>query len=172
MSIWIRALCRQPVIFTNEEIAAGIGERLDLLTALYCPDDEESSKEVLARLRIELLEQDVWALRYRSDDRFIRVERWQGVSAAEEAHELRARVTSLGGADVATVYALLDAVAEIVAFELKASDANAMGWPVAVAAAAWLAAHGEGLIHAEGEGWMAPTRKEIRFVLTEGSRYS
>jgi hypothetical protein len=36
-------------------MVAGIGEPLDLLTALYCPDDEEPAETVLARLSVDPL---------------------------------------------------------------------------------------------------------------------
>lgn len=164
MSIWIRSMHRQPVTFTADELLAGIGERLTLLTCLYCPPDEEPVGDVLARLSLDLLAPGVWALRYRPCDPFIRVELWHGPAARAEASELRDSISSLAGPAV-KVRALLDVVTEAFGFELKSSHAEGMGWPIAIAAAAWLAKRGDGLIYAESEGWMAPTPSEIRPVL-------
>ena len=170
MRIWIRAVCRQPVDFTGPEMAAGIGQRLNLLILLFCPDDEEPAADVMARLRVVPLEAGVWAIRWRTDDRFIRVESWRGAAARTEAREFQELLASTTGAGADAVRALLDSATEIVGFELKASDADGMGWPVAISAATWLATRGDGLIQAETEGWMAPTPKEIRIVLNEHRR--
>jgi hypothetical protein len=43
-----------------------------------------------------------------------------------------------------------------------------MGWPTTVAAAAFLAERGEGLLHADGEGWLEPTPSEVRPILEGG----
>jgi hypothetical protein len=170
MSIWIRAVCRSAVAFAADELKTGIGERLTLLTALYCPDEEEPASEVLKRLQVETVGPNIWALRYRNDHRFIRVERWRNGVAQKEGDELRERLNDSQSPAAAAVHALLDDVAEISGFELKASDANGMGWPIAISAAAWVTARGDGLVQAEGEGWMAPTAKEIRPVLNENMR--
>jgi hypothetical protein len=167
MSIWIRAVCRSAVAFAADELKTGIGERLRLLTALYCPDDEEPAGEVLKFLQVDTVGPGIWGLQYRDNHRFIRVERWRNGAAQKEAGELRERLNDSQSPAAATVRALLDDVAEISGFELKASDADGMGWPIAISAAAWIAARGDGLVQAEGEGWMAPTAKEIRPVLNE-----
>ena len=167
MSIWIRSVHRRPASFTAAEMVAGIGERLDLLTALYCPDDEEPAETVLARLSVDPLGPEIWVLRDTDQKHFIRIERWRAGAAHAEARELRERLSVSSGAGRATVAALLDNVSETVGFELKPTDADGMGWPLAIAAAAWLATQGDGLIHAEGDGWLEPTRKEVRPLLAE-----
>lgn len=153
--------------FTGHQLTAGIGERLDLLTALYCPDEEEPAQIVLARLLVEPLDQEAWALYYRSENSFIRVERWRDTAARKEAIELWERVNSRKHVSVQPVISLLESVTEIVGFELRFSDTESMGWPISVAAAAWLAAAGQGLIYAEGQGWLRPTLREIKIVLPE-----
>jgi hypothetical protein len=62
VSLWVRAVCRRAVDFTAEELAAGIGRRLDLLIAMYCPDDEEPTAAVLARLQVAQAGPDAWAI--------------------------------------------------------------------------------------------------------------
>jgi hypothetical protein len=166
MSIWIRAVCRRRAAFSADELREGVAERLDLLTALYCPRDEEPAEAVVARLRVDPLGPDTWTLHYR-EDRFIRAERWSGARAEAEARELAERIDGPAEPGAAAVRSLLGAATDIVAFELKASDADGMGWPICIAAAAWIAARGDGLVNAEGEGWLEPTPKEVRPVLRE-----
>ena len=163
MSIWIRAICKRSVPLAGEDLRAGIAQRLRLLIALYCPDDEEPADQVLPRLGIEPLKANVWALHYRDGDHVIRIDRWQGAAAQNEARELKAEVTG-SQPGVARIRALLDEAVEITGFELRRSDADSMAWPIAIAAAVSVAAQGDGLIHAEGEGWMEPTATEIRPV--------
>jgi hypothetical protein len=173
MSAWVRVFCRNSVAQTRpEDLTAGIGQRLRLLTFLYCPDKEEPPEAVLSRLTVTTLSTDsdfrVWALRWRPEPNpFIRVERWTGERAESEIGECRARLAGHPGADVAAVRAALDATVETVGFELKQSDLNTMGRPVAVAAAAWLAERADGLIHAESEGWLKPTPREVKRILPD-----
>src|SRR5689334_6131826 len=54
VSIWIRAVSRMNLSeVTPELLYEGIASRLAGLAALYCPDDEESSAQVLSRLHVE-----------------------------------------------------------------------------------------------------------------------
>jgi hypothetical protein len=165
MSIWIRALCTKAVgDVTPAELRAGIAERLPLLAALYGEDDAEATAP---RLRIEgETPMRAWELFYRDDDHFIGVERWsEPAEVGEELDELRESLEDCDEDEVEDVLALLDRVVETVAFELKTSDCEGIGWPVAIAAAACLAARGEGIIQADGEGWMAPRGREVEHVL-------
>ena len=173
MGVWVSVFCRSTVGQTRpDELAAGIGQRLKLLTFLYCPDKEEAPEAVLSRLAVTPLGSNgdfrAWALRWRPEpDPFIRVNRWAGEKAAGEIAERRERLARQPVAEVAVVRAVLDAAIETVGFELKQSDLDTMGWPIAVAAAAWLAERGDGLIHADTEGWLKPTRGEVERILPE-----
>lgn len=165
MAIWIRALCTKAVgDVTPAELRAGIAERLPLLASLYGEDDAEAAA---ARLRIEgEAPMRAWELFYRGDDHAIGVERWsEPAEVREEIDELRETLADSDEDGVDDVRELLDRVVETVAFELKVSDCEGIGWPVAIAAAACLAARGEGLIQADGEGWMAPRGREVEHVL-------
>jgi hypothetical protein len=67
---------------TPDALLGGIGDRLALLTYLFCPDEEEKPDVVLARLRVTPAPGEpsgawgVWRLRYgRAHNAEIRVER-------------------------------------------------------------------------------------------------
>lgn len=170
MSIWIRTVCRSSVAGTTpDELLRGIGKRLMLLTYSYGEDDYE---ETLARLRVESdaggAGFDVFRIYYRPEDtRFLRVERWSRPKILDEVDELAAALGQRDGRNVAVVRDLLANAVEIVGFELKLSDANGMGWPVGMAAAAYIAEKGAGAIYAEGEGWLEPVEGETGILLGE-----
>jgi hypothetical protein len=98
---------------------------------------------------------------------FIRIERWTGKRAGGEVSEAHQRLVGRNDRNLGAVRAVLDATIETVAFELKGSDVNTMGWPVAGSGAAWVAAQGDGLVHADGDGWLKPTPQEVERLLAE-----
>ena len=173
MSIWIRVFCRETVSrATPEEMRAGIARRLELLTYLFCPEDEEEPGDVLGRLRIENCSEGdafgVFLLHYRRDGGPpIRAERWYGPAKEEEVEERLEDLEGREGPAADRVRAMLAQARESIAFDLKLSHAQGMGWPLAVAGAAWLAEIGQGLIHAEGTGWMSPKGNEVEFILPD-----
>lgn len=174
MSIWVRAVCTSSVgAVTPEELRAAVAERLPALAALY---GEAGAAEAAARLRVEEGGRGgpagesgfgVLLLHYREEqDRFLRIERWaERDRVAEEIAELRDELEGCEEDEVDTVLECLDAAVETVAVELKMSDTEGMGWPVAVAAAASLAARGGGLIQADNEGWMAPRGRQVEHLV-------
>ena len=171
MSVWIRAVCRKSVAFTTpKELRTGITKRLMLLTYLYGEDDYE---ETLSGLRVETASAgetfEVFRIYYqKNSDRFIRVGRWsKRTMVAEEVKELTESLQERTERKAAEIRKLLAETLEIVGLELKQSDADGMGWPVAIAAAAYLADKGEGAVQADGQGWMKPTEKEISILLDE-----
>jgi hypothetical protein len=168
MSIWIRAICRRSVEFTTpEELLTGITKRLMLLTYLYGEDDYE---ETTSRLRVENASRvetfEVYRIYYRqSGNSFIRVARWSKPSAvAEEVKELVESLEDRREPEAEMIRQLLAETIETVGLELKQSDADGMGWPVAIAAAAYLADKGKGVVH-DGQGWLQPTAKEVHILI-------
>lgn len=174
MSIWIKVYCQDSVAsITPEDLSAGIAKRIRLLTYLFAPEEEEDPDEVLERLRIENHGKaegfHVFQISYRKhSSQFIRVERWAGITAVEEAHESLDMLTDEPGEAVESIRSMLKHSTESIGFELKVRDANSMGWPVSIAAAAWLAERSQGVIYAEGSGWMVPSPREVEFLLREG----
>ena len=162
MSIWVRAFCRKSVAAaTPEAMRDGVAMRWRPMIFLLSPDAEEEPDEVLARLRIEDHADGEgfrhFHLFYRAGgDRYIRAERWSGEAARQEVEECREDLGDREELEAEAVTALLDDCLEVVGFELKMSDAKAMGMPVAVSAAVWLAEIGDGIVHAEGYGWLLP----------------
>jgi len=160
MSIWVRAVCTKSLgEVTPEDLRAGVADRLERLAAFY---GEPDPAETLGRLRVERAGHDeraeVFLLHYRpDDDHFLRVERWtEPARVKEETVELMAELEDCDEEGVDDVRACLERAVETTALELKISDAEGIGWPIAIATAATLAALGEGLIQADAEGWMAP----------------
>lgn len=167
MSIWVRTFSPKPLGSLDAGIVRqGIEERLTLLTYLFCPEDEEEPADVLARLRIETAGPNQLHIYYRKEpDRFIPVSRWYADAAAGEVSEALERLDRYPDPGVARVRQLLSATIETVGFELKASDADGMGWPLAVAAAAKVAELGGGVISADYSGWMVPKGKEVEILV-------
>ncbi len=88
-----------------------------------------------------------------TDDYFIRVDSWRGAEAREEIEEL---ADELGeGLGFERVRTHLAEVEESVGFDLKQSDLDGMGWPIAFYAAMWLAEEGDGLVEWDG-AWFDP----------------
>jgi hypothetical protein len=167
MSIRVRALCPDPVgDLTPESLRSGIAERLPTVAAYY---GEEGADDAIARLTVEPAGENgaAWILRYREDpSRSLRIERRTRAKAvASEVAEMRALLSDCDEDGVEDVRALLGDVKETVGIELEMSDVEGIGWAVAIAAAACVAARGRGLIQAENEGWMAPEGRGVEQVL-------
>ena len=168
MSIWIRAACTSRVELDAAKVRSAIARRLERLTHLFCPEEEEDPRDVLARLRVETyhgsrgLVLDVY---YRADPTCISCDSYHDDDATEEVEELLERIEEQDGDAANRVRAVLARTVQTVGFELKASDARSMGWPVGIAAAAWIAEEGGGLIQADGQGWLAPSGDEVEFLL-------
>ena len=168
MSFWIHAYCNQSVAsVTPQELAAGIAERLTLLTYLFCPEKEEDPSEVLARLTIDDLSQDngfgVFVMHYRHDSpAAIRINRTADRGGIEElVQEVLAEQTDTKSAEVRR---MLAGVTENVSFCLKADDVEAMGFPLAIAAAAYLVQKAGGLIQSGSYSWMVPSGREVEII--------
>jgi hypothetical protein len=166
MSFWVHAYCNQSVAsVTPKELTDGIAERLALLTYLFCPPEEEPS-DVLARLRIEDKSTDgtfrVFLMHYRADSPvFIRIDRTDRGGIDELEQEILSRRTEPA---VAKVRKMLANAKEDIAFCLKAHDVEAMGFPLSIAAAAYLVQKAGGLIQSGSYSWMIPSGREVQMV--------
>ena len=143
---------------------AGIASRLTPLTYLLCPEEEEEPEDVLARLRVDQINEDVLHIFYRTDEHFIRVDRSSGMKAEREVREVLEEFLPPSGPGVGTVRDILSKCVETIGFELKLSDARGMGWPLAVGGAAHLAQAGNGIIYAH-DAWMLPSGKEVEIIV-------
>lgn len=169
MSIRVRAVCTKSLSgISPEDLRAGIAERLPRLAAFY---GEPDPTETIARLRVERAGPegggDGLLVRYlEGDARGLRVER--AVAPAEVKAEVGALLADLEDCDEEEVDEVRDCLAaavEIAAIELAVSDAEGVGWPVVIAAAATLAARGEGLVQTEAEGWLAPSGSDVEHLI-------
>jgi hypothetical protein len=167
MSFWVHAYCNESVAsVTPKELADGIAERLKLLTYLLCPAEEEEPSDVLARLRIEDKSTDgtfrVFLMHYRADSPvFIRIDRTDRGGIDELDQEVLALGTEPA---LAKVRQMLANATEDVSFCLKAHDVEAMGFPLSIAAAAYLVQKAGGLIQSGSYSWMVPSGREVQIV--------
>jgi hypothetical protein len=167
MSFWVHAYCNESVAsVTPKELADGIAERLKLLTYLFCPAEEEEPSDVLARLRIEDKSTDgtfrVFLMHYRADSPvFIRIDRTDRGGIDELDQEVLALGTEPA---LAKVRQMLANATEDVSFCLKAHDVEAMGFPLWIAAAAYLVQKAGGLIQSGSCSWMVPSGREVQIV--------
>ncbi len=96
------------------------------------------------------------------------LERWNDPRAVkEEVAEFLERLQGSAEPAATRVRRHLKATAESVGIELKASDARGMGWPVAIAVAAEICERFDGILHADGSGWMAPSGIDVDLVLPD-----
>jgi hypothetical protein len=167
MGIWIRTFNTKPAGALKTEAAkTSIDERLALLTALLCPDDEEEPKAVLARLVCTANSDDKLTVAYWAAEKPKLVfERWKGDPARDEILEV---VENLSDDEVLNpVRATLKKAIEVVGVRLTQSDLDGMGLPVAMAYFSKLASEYGGLIHVESRGWYQPIEKEVKLLAEE-----
>ena len=166
MSFWVHAFCNDSVHDVSPNaLREGIAQRLKSLTYLFCPEDEEDPAKVLQRLEIEDQAADdpfgVFRMRYRTDDEsFIRIERSDRAGVDELDRELQAR----NDTRLADIRRRLSAVTEDVSFCLKAADVRGMGFPLAIAGAAYLVERAGGLIQSGHYSWMEPAGSDVRII--------
>jgi hypothetical protein len=172
MSLWVTAFCRKSVAGVQpEEMHAAIAARLEELTLLILPENEEEPDELLKRLRVEddsnRNEFQNFAIYYRKDDRPIPACRWEREQARNEGLEWLEKFADGNEPEAELIRAVLANVTDSVAIELKLSDIQGMGWPVAIGAAVWLAEIGEGVVHATDCGWFVPDNGGARLLLPD-----
>jgi hypothetical protein len=140
---------------------------------LLSPEIGDQSEWIARHLRISPLPEGAefrqLRIHYRQQrDIPIRVERWADPDMVqEEVDELLEFLVDADDLAVGPVRELLYGATEVVVFELRMSQVEDLGWPLAVAAAACLAELGDGLVQADGRGWMEPTATEVRRLLDE-----
>jgi hypothetical protein len=176
MPLRAHVLCRTSVAnVTPELLQGGIASRLEAMVAKFAPRDDESPRQLLARLRIEKADTfafGIWRIVYGADgqayvpverfvprsfeadrrDFFDELKKWlEHAKEAPVAESLRGRVTQ---------------ATECVVLEF---DETTMSWPIAMAAAAALALAGDGIVRVEGEHyeswWLEPEGKGLKGVL-------
>jgi hypothetical protein len=165
MSIWIRVICKRSTGPLNQlDLREGTrdadfamwGEDYDL-------DDDEVDK-IEEGLHFEVAATDVTLMHYRINepDRFIRIERWTGMKAKEEVGELLEQIEDIESPAAERVRSMLRDVLETIAFELKLSDVESIGYSIAWATAMWLAERGAGLVQTESpDQWWDPDTYEV-----------
>ncbi len=168
MSFWIHAFCeRSAGTRTIDDLRRGIAYRLKLLTYLFCPEKEESPDAVLARLKISDSSGngtiDRLALHYRTDsDAAITVNRDLTLGTV---HELLERPFLTGDdANARRLRQMLGKITEDVSFCLKADDVEAMGFPLAIAAAAFLVEQCGGVILSGSYSCMVPQGRQVEII--------
>lgn len=158
-------MCTRPLDgVTAEDLQAGIAERLPWLAQIF---RSKGLKATLERLAVKQQAPLVWEIHYRADpEHSIDAERYTDpASVKEEVGELLEFIEDCEEDGVERVRACLAGAVETVGIELKLSDAQSIGWAVAIGAGAYLAARGEGLVQADEAGWMAPDGTEVEQII-------
>jgi hypothetical protein len=166
MPIFIRTIARTTLsAVTPELLQNAIGSRLETLVGRYSPSDDDTPQQVLARLRVEGGGSfDDWRLTFSPGARPIRVQRLIGKAWETDRRAFFDEVDKDEEAGK-RIRALLTDAKESVALQLSDVDAHGMAWPVAMAAAAALAKASDGLVRADGEGWLEVDGKDVALVV-------
>jgi hypothetical protein len=163
MAMWVRAVCPSSVGHVRLADLREVVTRADfamLAEAADLSDEAGDAVEAFVHLEAEPGPFTVVHLYARPDaaDRHVRVERWTGAQAREEADELLGELD----ADVPPrIRQVLGAAVDIVAFELHEGD-DGIVWGLVDQLARWLAVEGAGLVEAEGEWREAATGEVLR----------
>lgn len=159
MSIWIRALCTRSLgaLAVDDLRRATADADFFMMAENHGLEDEEGEAAEDA-LRFEgapgeLTEAKMFYRPDNPDGLFVSVSRWRGEQARGEAQELLELIEDRSDAGGKRIRDVLSCTVESVAFCLKQSDADGMGWPIAWHTAMWLAGKGEGLVEADGVWW-------------------
>jgi hypothetical protein len=159
MSIWIRAVCTKSLGgLTVEDLRRGTEAADFLMMAEGQGLEDEEGEAAEEALRFEgapgeLVEARMYYRPDNPDGLFIAVTRWRGEQARGEAQELLELMEDRADAGGKRIRDVLARTVETVAFCLKQSDSDGMGWPIAWHTAMWLASKGEGLVEADGDWW-------------------
>ena len=170
MSIWVHVFCRKTAKSINpNELLEGIMKRFTLLCYLYGEDEPEIfSPRITEESKNMEGEFDVYLLSHKEHgSNPIRIERWSDkIKVLEEVTEFERYADMIQDHKIKNkVHDYLENTIETVGIELKLSDAEGLGWPAAISAAAWIAEYTEGIAYNESDGWFLPTEKEIRFLV-------
>jgi hypothetical protein len=168
MSFWIHAFCNETVAsVTPHDLKNGIAQRLKLLTFLFCPEQEEDPDVVLNRLRIEDHSKSDLFQEYRmyyrpNSPTFIHIGRNDQTGIVELERNVLSTRHEPG---IQNIRQMLVKATEDVVFCLKAHDVAGMGFPLSIAAAAYLVEQKGGLIQSGTYSWMVPVGKEVKTIL-------
>jgi hypothetical protein len=146
-----------------DELINGINKRLTLLSYLYGEDEPELfSPSIVTEDRGNNF--DVFLLSYQENiPNPLRIERWHDRGKIiEEVAEFSDLIATDQNKNIINEY--LENTIETVAIELKLSDTEGLGWPVAISIAAWIAEYADGIAYNENDGWFLPTEKEVKFL--------
>jgi len=169
MSIWVRTFCRKPLSkISPDQFATGIAKRLKALITHFHLENAPPAATIMRDLRVEDLSRNgVFSkLRLRLDEQNTRLpfERWTGTACEEEVNESLSHLADRQVPEAREVESILRHVCESIACEVDDEMVDGLGSPLAVAAAAYLAEIGDGVIEVQG-AWMLPSEHEIRFLL-------
>lgn len=157
MSIWIRAFVEESVAnVESRDFVGRMHQRLYLLSLLYDVEGDQVDLSVdLRTVSGGRLESAV--ISFAGDSVPARV--WRGGKAKTEIDEFVEMVES-----DAQLVSRLNRCTEVLGFELRARQASEIAFAIAIAAAASLVEQFGGVVQADGDGWLIPTEKEVKYV--------
>ena len=148
---------------TADLIRAGIEQRLELLTYLFCPEQESEPEEILNSLCVETTESQELKIRWRPRMRYPTRAYKFGDQLIEQIKMNKFAMQSYSNNDVAIAAPLLDSWEDGVGF-CQGYTRDDMGWPVAFAAATAIAEKSGGVIVTSSYGWYLPSGNEVRLL--------
>lgn len=156
MPLWIRVVCKRPLGEVHaKDLQGGIGDWIYAMAARYGQDDDDEPEASWSRVRVT---EDPRGFRvtYRDASPPLFVERRSADAARTDLRELGATVAGRPGSRPAEeIREQLASAAEVLAFALEPAHHDDMGWALGMSAAAWAADRADGLICADGEGWLS-----------------
>lgn len=145
-------------------ILSGLAQRLELLTYLFCPDEETDPKEILDNIQIETTDAQELKLRWRPRMRYpTRVYKFEN-ELSEQIKMRKFGLESYTSNAAAKAKPMLESWVDGVGFT-QSFTRDDMGWPVVMAAASAIAEKFEGVIVTNGYGWFVPSSNEVQLII-------
>ncbi|MBI3182100.1 MAG: hypothetical protein HYZ28_08140 [Myxococcales bacterium] len=170
VGIWVRAYCVRNVQIDPKALAEGIAARLPGVAKRMPGTPRLNVAAALRHMRIEPAGEpgrEAWLVHYGDGpEERLHLELWGRKAAKEQAGELLEELRGRDESGARRVREVLSRAVEAVVLQVKAAEVSTR-LPVAIAAAAWVAEHGNGLVEADGYGWTAPTPDGVETVLEE-----
>ena len=156
MPLRIRVVCKSPLgeVRAND-LQGGIGDWVYAMAARYGQDDDDEPEASWSRVRV-IDDARGFRVSYGDATPPFFVERRSADAARAELRDLAATVAGRPGSRPAEVIREhIASAAEVLALALEAEHHDDMGWALAMSAAAWAADRADGLLNADGEGWLS-----------------
>lgn len=163
VSIWVRACCVRDVEIDLQALAQSISRRWQGVAS------ELKTPSQLPLLRIQPAGEpgrEAWLIHHGEEGGQLHLERWSGKAAQTQVQELLEELEGRDEPGARRVREVLARTVEMVGLEVR-RDSPGPALSLALAAAAYVAEHGKGLVHADGYGWAEATPASVELLIAE-----